>query len=132
MPATSDLMKKKASVFSKGRKKREVEIAEATSQKATTADQKEKSSQLQQTPEENSAVLDSQPEKITAPQKAETSAISASGSRPVGRPAAGRTSQMTVMMDPELKKRLKKFCIDEGKSAAAVIDELVRELLDRT
>lgn len=43
-----------------------------------------------------------------------------------GRPPGTRTAQLTLLMDPVLKKILQRDALDRGVSAAHIVDEVLR------
>lgn len=91
----------KASVYQKSRKRRE---------------------------EEMSAVQDIQ---ISNELSASTTMKNPNGKR-VGRPLSSKkTGKMSIVMEPELRRKLKTYCALQGTTAADVIDKLLREFLKK-
>lgn len=132
MPRMGDLMKKSPGPYVRSREKRVEEIAEkAPAEPPKSEAEKDHSNNVSRETLSNSSSekLNGEPIRETP---SEPAAEPRKTTRPVGRPAAGRTAQLTLMMDPTLKKSLKKYCVDQGKSVAAVIEDLVRDLLSQS
>lgn len=102
MPKMSE-QTKKAAVFQSSRKKREQEV-----------------SAMQD--------LQKQPAEI----ETSSSSADATAAKRVGRPPSDKTAKMSIVMDPDLRRKLKTYCAVYGTTAADVIDKLVRDMLTKS
>lgn len=101
---TERMQKKSASAYKASRAKREEEIKKQTHPSAIDP---------------------------TASELTQEKAPDSSSARSVGRPASStKSSQMTIVMNPDLKQRFKMYCTATQQTAADVLDRLIRNELD--